>query len=316
MTKLNIDPFFRDKIPPLTDDEFNQLRENILNDGEVYEPLIVWDNTIIDGHNRWRIICENWETLKDKYKTKSMEFPDKWSAAEWMCKKQLGRRNLTDEQKAYTVGKMQEARKKAHGASDGFRGNPYAKVVTAQNGRLVKTQRDIKDGTAGEIAKEIGVGVNFVKRAEKYAQAIDHANEIVPGFKDAILTGKANTTQQLVRSMNLMTDEEVKDTAESIMRGELPQTRNVFRRTKDKVEERAATESVIKDMYNTDTVPEYTLEFLLEEISVNAEAYISTLRNTLMDRHELLTPENRPAIAETIQNNIINEIEKVRDLLK
>ena len=37
--ELKIDPEFRDKIPPLTDAEFEQLRENILADGEVYEPI-------------------------------------------------------------------------------------------------------------------------------------------------------------------------------------------------------------------------------------------------------------------------------------
>ena len=312
MTKLNIDPFFRDKIPPLTEEEFNQLKENILEDGEVYEPLVIWENTIIDGHNRWRIICENWDALKDKYKTKSMDFPDKWSAAEWMCKKQLGRRNLSDDQKAYTVGKMQEARKMSHG---GDRGNQYTKAATVQNGRMAKTQRDIKDGTAGEIAKEIGVGVNFVKRAEKFAQAVDHADEIVPGFKDAILTGKANTTQQLVRSMNLMTDEEVKDTAEKILRGEKPPQNNAFRRTKEKIAERAETEAVIATMYDPNSVPEYTIEFLVDEIKVNADQYVQTLRNTLTDRAVLLTPENRPIIADAV-GCIINEIEKVRNLLK
>lgn len=34
MDKIRIDQEFRDKIPPLTDTEFEQLRENILNDGE------------------------------------------------------------------------------------------------------------------------------------------------------------------------------------------------------------------------------------------------------------------------------------------
>ena len=29
---LCVDPEFKNKIPPLTDDEFNQLRENILKD--------------------------------------------------------------------------------------------------------------------------------------------------------------------------------------------------------------------------------------------------------------------------------------------
>ena len=57
-TKLTIDPEFRDKIPPLTETEYAQLRENILADGEVYEPIVVWNGTIIDGHNRWKIFFE------------------------------------------------------------------------------------------------------------------------------------------------------------------------------------------------------------------------------------------------------------------
>lgn len=110
MVELKIDPEFRDKIPPLTEAEFEQLKENILEDGEVYEPIAVWNGTIVDGHNRWKVIQENWELLKDKYRTKSMDFADKWAAFEWMYKKQLGRRNLTDEQRTVLTGKMYEAR--------------------------------------------------------------------------------------------------------------------------------------------------------------------------------------------------------------
>ena len=46
MGRLIIDPEFRDKIPPLTEDEFIQLEENILSDGAVVSPLIVWDGVI------------------------------------------------------------------------------------------------------------------------------------------------------------------------------------------------------------------------------------------------------------------------------
>ena len=103
MRELRIDPEFRDKIPPLTDAEFEQLRENILKDGEVYEPICVWHGTIIDGHNRWKVIQENPEI---PHRFKEMDFDDKWAAFEWMYRKQLGRRNLTDEQRTYMIGKM------------------------------------------------------------------------------------------------------------------------------------------------------------------------------------------------------------------
>ena len=39
MDKLIIDPEFRDKIPPLTEDEFSLLEENILSDGAVFSTM-------------------------------------------------------------------------------------------------------------------------------------------------------------------------------------------------------------------------------------------------------------------------------------
>ena len=53
--QLRIDPEFESRIPPLTDDEFEQLEENILADGVIISPIIIWNDLIIDGHNRFRI---------------------------------------------------------------------------------------------------------------------------------------------------------------------------------------------------------------------------------------------------------------------
>ena len=39
--KLKIDPEFEDKIPPLTEEEFRQLENNILSDGVVINPIII-----------------------------------------------------------------------------------------------------------------------------------------------------------------------------------------------------------------------------------------------------------------------------------
>ena len=52
---LTIDPEFEAKCPPLTEDELSQLEENILEEGLVLMPLIVWNDTIVDGHNRYRM---------------------------------------------------------------------------------------------------------------------------------------------------------------------------------------------------------------------------------------------------------------------
>lgn len=51
-----IDPDFESVCPPLTEEEFSLLEQNILSDGEVTSPLIVWNNKLIDGHHRRQII--------------------------------------------------------------------------------------------------------------------------------------------------------------------------------------------------------------------------------------------------------------------
>ena len=63
MINLKIDPEFQNQIPPLTDDEYKQLEENILKEGKLLSPLIVWNNTLVDGHNRYEIVQEHPESL-------------------------------------------------------------------------------------------------------------------------------------------------------------------------------------------------------------------------------------------------------------
>ena len=63
MQNIIVDPEFQNKIPRLSEEEFSGLREDILADGYVRDPLTVWEetNTLLDGHNRWKIIAENWD---------------------------------------------------------------------------------------------------------------------------------------------------------------------------------------------------------------------------------------------------------------
>ena len=103
MINLKIDPEFQSQIPPLTDDEYNQLEENILKEGKLLSPLIVWNNTLIDGHNRYAILQKHPEIC---FSTMPLRFANREEALAWICKNQLGRRNLTPEQKKFLIGKQ------------------------------------------------------------------------------------------------------------------------------------------------------------------------------------------------------------------
>lgn len=228
MVDLKIDKEFKEKIPPLTDAEFEQLRENILSDGEVYEPIVTWNGVIVDGHNRWRIVKDNPEI---PFRTKEMDFPDKWAAFEWMYRKQLGRRNLTEQQKAYMIGKMYEARKNTQGGD-----RRSEEFSNGQNVHL-KERREIKDGTSGEIGKEFGVDGKTVRRNEQFAQGLDAIADVSKEAADKILKGESRVAKSDVSDMRDATNEEVKEFADAVNRGELPKKRDgkwATRETRDR----------------------------------------------------------------------------------
>ena len=52
--KLVIDDEFKHLIRPLKRKEFLQLEENLLRDG-CRDPIVVWNDVIVDGHNRYEI---------------------------------------------------------------------------------------------------------------------------------------------------------------------------------------------------------------------------------------------------------------------
>ena len=176
LNALKIDPEFQGKIPPLTFEELNQLEANILRDGRIINPIIVWRGLIVDGHNRFTIAKKHPEipfTVHEK------EFASRYEAIIWICKNQLGRRNLTPEQKKYLIGKQYEAEKCANG---GDRRSPVAKSGAATR-HLIGGEK-----TCMKVAAENNVGKTFVKDAEHFARGLDAAEEAVPGTLQKVLS--------------------------------------------------------------------------------------------------------------------------------
>ena len=193
MDKLIIDPEFRDKIPPLTEDEFTLLEENILSDGAVFSPLIVWDGTILDGHNRYEIIQKHPELT---YAVHKLSFANRYEALSWICKNQLGRRNLTPQQKKYLIGQRYEAEKQA----DAFHGNQH--TLSDESGADKKCpHQNSRHVTQSRIAKETNTSASYVREAGTFAKGVDAAEEALPGIKQEILTGTIKPTASAVAAV-------------------------------------------------------------------------------------------------------------------
>lgn len=94
---MKIDKEFQSLIPPLGAEELHQLEENIKRDG-CRDPLVKWEDILLDGHNR-KAICDR---LKMPYKEKAVKLDDRDAAKIWIIQNQFGRRNLAP----YTRGEL------------------------------------------------------------------------------------------------------------------------------------------------------------------------------------------------------------------
>ena len=207
--ELKIDPEFAGKIPPLTEEEFRQLETNILEDGRILSPLIVWNGTIVDGHNRYRIRQKHAELSFEVYER---EFKDRYEAIIWICRNQLGRRNLTPAQRKYLIGKQYEAEKASvNGAERRNRDKSGRFQPVGQNGPLEEPLR-----TSERIAQEHGTGEHYVRRAERFAQGVDAAEETLPGIRQEIFTGAIKPPDSLVEAVSKATPEERKELVEQL----------------------------------------------------------------------------------------------------
>ena len=189
MINLKIDPEFQSQIPPLTDDEFKQLEENILKEGKLISPLIVWGNTLVDGHNRYEIVQEHPEI---SFSTMPLPFESREEVLAWICKNQLGRRNLTPEQKKFLIGKQYSVEHRKPGGNGNNQHTAAAKKTAPEE----LCQIDTIPPTAAEasirkqIAERNNVSESYVARSEKFMRGVEIMEQMVPGMQEKILSGQ------------------------------------------------------------------------------------------------------------------------------
>ena len=245
LNALKIDPEFQGKIPPLTFEELNQLEANILRDGRIINPIIVWEGLIVDGHNRFIIAKKHPEIPFTVHET---EFANRYEAIIWICKNQLGRRNLTPEQKKYLIGKQYEAEKCAKGGDR----KSLAAQSTGQNGPLID-----EHPTRKRIASENGVNDSFVKRAEQFSKGVDAAEEAVPGTRQKVLSGEVKPTAAEIASVARAPPEERPALVEKICTPKKPKkstNKSTSKAEKEKAEN-AAADDVAEPTCKSETAP-------------------------------------------------------------
>lgn len=281
MVELKIDPEFEALIPPLSGEEFKQLRENIISEGKVRDALIIWGDVILDGHNRWRIIQEN---PNIPFSTEEMNFATRNEATSWMIRNQLGRRNLTNYDRARLALRLKPI------LVEEARNNSMAnlKQNAGKTDGLISDSR-LSGKVSVKLAKIAGVGHDTIERVQVIEKSA------TPEEKQKLSKGEVSVNKVFT----------------AIREREKPRG---F--TKADREDRAQTEAIVAEMFDTDNIPEMTVEHLIDDIKLNAEEYIRMLRNTLTDNSTILTEENRPIIAEVIQIHVLDKILNLKGIIE
>lgn len=150
---ITIDKEFESLIPPLSEEEFQQLEENCLRDG-IRDALIVWEqdgnDILIDGHNRFRIVGKH-PTIQ--FNIKRMQFANRNEAIRWIILNQFGRRNLSAYDRSILALKLKPV---------------IAEKAKEQQGtRTDISQKSVKShDTQKELAKVAGVSHDTIHKVE------------------------------------------------------------------------------------------------------------------------------------------------------
>ena len=186
---IKIDPEFRDIIPALTSAEYEQLEKNLIDEG-CREKIIVWNEFLIDGHNRYAICQDNdiaFEVLEMN------RFENRHEVIDWMIQNQIGKRNLTGGTISYLRG-LKLKREKLRNAPEETIAEaavtpevqdttvvqsteePSEEVVAKQKAAEQSKQEELKaqqESIAQDVADMYQISPSTLKKDERFTDAID-----------------------------------------------------------------------------------------------------------------------------------------------
>lgn len=301
LENIKINPEFERLIPPLVDDEFELLKNNILSEQEIYTPIFIWDGFIIDGHHRFKILSENRDI---KFRVVEKKFDNKYEALSWICNNQLGRRNLTTENKRYLIGKRYDAEKILRHINKEFRGNQHTKVVTDQNDQLPTSEKKSSTVTRDRIARETGTSSGYVQRADEFAKGVDAAEEAVPGIKKEILSGKIKRSAKEIAEIAKAPVDERKSLTENLRLAKVYE--------KKPANFNQNIKSIAAEMRDLSTP--VTDESVLETLQGTVNMFIESCESTFINHPNILVSEENCQKVFKILDKVNQYVNKLKEI--
>lgn len=136
-----------------------------------------------------------------------------------MCRNQLGRRNISDEQRMYLIGEAYRAQKMTQGGERG--------TERSENGHLPKPEK-----TRDVIAKIFGVGHSTVQRADQFVESLDTADAVSAGFKDAVRSGSIKAPKYVIQEIRNIPEAQFPAAVEAIKSGDIDAAKEIIQQSK------------------------------------------------------------------------------------
>ena len=162
---MKIDAEFQSLIPPLTYEEKKMLEESILSEG-CRDAIVVWNDTIIDGHNRYEI-CKKHGI---PFETVNREFESRNEVIEWIIKNQFGRRNLPLHERARLALRLKSVIAEKAKSNKQEAANKM-NLIVGNNVSAEICENVLPIDTREEIAKAAGVSHDTIAKVEKIEEA-------------------------------------------------------------------------------------------------------------------------------------------------
>ncbi len=219
--ELIIDSEFKNLIPPMKPEEFQGLKESIVSNGyDILYPIVIWNNIIIDGHNRYSICKE----FNIEFSVSEKEFDNRFEVINWIISTQLNRRSMTNEQRTYLIGKRYQEEKKEEG-----------RPKIENNVVPLVTLRPKDSKIEQKIAEKYKVSPETVRKAEKYANAIDEVANNASINPYRILGREIKATRKDIVELSQKPAEIQKEIIEKVGKKEIPNIKIALKEIEDKV---------------------------------------------------------------------------------
>lgn len=148
--RILISTIFQSACPKLSDEEFADLEKLILKDGKVLQPLLLWNNTLVDGHNRYAIALKH----NLPFNTKEVQFRNEEEALLWIKENAISQRNLSDYAKYELIKDIESVLKK----------EAKERQSLAGKGIKVEDKKTVRE----EMAKKIDVSPSQLRKLKKF----------------------------------------------------------------------------------------------------------------------------------------------------